>query len=160
VVARDDIRVNEYARSPVCCTPDTAPGRPNTIVYENGLKLSGIEVNPNPAGDGLSMFVAWDDSDQVPVDTYSVGLHVLDSENHLVAQTDYGLPTESFICQPQQVDLSAVPPGDYTLMTVVYNWRTGERIPGTLVETGTHGELIAVADFTVGLDDAVAVEGQ
>jgi hypothetical protein len=148
-VAVDDIRVNEYARSPVCCTPETAPQRDNEIIFDNGLVLVGIDPLEDRPADKLVLFVAWEGGDRLPPNTYSVGLHILDADENLVAQTDYGLPADDFLCQPQEIDISGLPPGQYRLMVVVYDWRSGERLPGTLVSTGMHGDLIALRSLTI-----------
>jgi hypothetical protein len=69
-------------------------------------------------------------SDIAP-ELYSIGLHVFDPADQLVAQLDYGLmPTD----QPFQAKrctvntFPALPAGSYRLAAVVYHWQTGERL--------------------------------
>jgi len=64
----------------------------------------------------------------VPHDTYSVGLHIMDANNQLVKQVDYGLPASNTPCQPNNLSLDGLPAGDYTLQALVYAWQTGQRL--------------------------------
>lgn len=152
----DDIHIDEYARSPVCCTPASAPNRQPLVRYPDGLNLSGVDVQPGD--ERLSVYVAWSGADRMPPGMFSVGLHVLDSDGALVAQTDYGLPTNEFICQPRQINLEGLTPGTYRLVALVYDWRTGDRLTGTITSSGEPGELIAVQSFTIRQDGRVVVE--
>ncbi len=79
---------------------------------------------PAETGDRLAVSMGWRYVGEVPANTYSYGLHVLDENGALVAQTDAALPGDG--CEWATVDLAAVPPGAYTLSLVVYAWQTGD----------------------------------
>ncbi|MCZ2094818.1 MAG: hypothetical protein LC121_00835 [Anaerolineae bacterium] len=65
-----------------------------------------------------------------PPDTYSIGLHVTDATGTLVAQDDTGLPADANSCLLFDLPIRSLPPGDYQVEAIVYDWRTGERLPG------------------------------
>jgi hypothetical protein len=52
----------------------------------------------------------------------------MDDNEQLVAQADYGLPNDPFVCRQTTLDLANLPPGMYTLSAVVYNWQTGAQM--------------------------------
>jgi hypothetical protein len=94
----------------------------------------------------LSLMLGWWVGENVPPNTYSVGLHILDLNNNLVAQADYGLPASGYHCLPTAI---TVPPGDLTLMALVYNWQTGEKLPAVSIEDDLDGERIPIATVVV-----------
>lgn len=149
------LRFDEYARSPVCCTPESNP-RPPLIDYGNGLRLLGVDLVPE--GAGLRVFASWDGADRLPPETYSVALHVLDGNETLLAQVDYGLPGETFTCPDQMMDVSQLPPGEYHVIAIVYNWQTGARLVGTLEASGEAGDALPVSAFRISEDRPVVVE--
>ncbi|MFN8450774.1 MAG: hypothetical protein U0521_19870 [Anaerolineae bacterium] len=65
-----------------------------------------------------------------PPDTYSVGLHVTNATGALVAQDDTGLPAGANSCLLFDLPVQSLPPGAYQVEAVIYDWRTGERLPG------------------------------
>jgi uncharacterized membrane protein len=84
---------------------------------------------PSTVDDELVLLDGWRIDDGVPAHTYSVALHMVDQNDTIVAQADYGLPPESLSCNRQIIDTSALPAGEYTLLLAVYAWETGERVP-------------------------------
>jgi hypothetical protein len=156
-VVRDDYHLNidEYARSPVCCHPDTLE-RPPLVDYGNGLTLMGVDIVPGDEAGTMKAFVAWNGGSALPPETYSVALHVLDANGELVAQSDYGLPADAFLCTQPAITLSGLPAGEYTLAVIVYNWQTGERLTGTL--DGAQGDRLNVGTFTLDADGMLIAE--
>jgi hypothetical protein len=75
----------------------------------------------------LTVAGIWSPDPDVVPNTYSVGIHIKNAAGELVAQSDYGLPAVKN-CVLTILDLSALPVGDYTVETVVYDWQTGERL--------------------------------
>ena len=157
-VVRADYHLNidEYTRSPVCCRPETVD-RPPLVDYGNGLSLMGVDIQPGAGSGTMSAYVAWRGGSALPPETYSVALHVLDASGEMVAQTDYGLPGEDFLCGRPSIALDDLPAGDYTLAVIVYNWQTGARLTGTLEPSGEQGERLPVGGFEVTADGAVVV---
>ena len=147
-VTRPEYVVEEYARSPVCCTPDTAARQP-LAVYGAALALMGIDLRPDAASETLEWFVAFTETETLPPETYSVAVHVLDAAGALVAQADSGLPADAFACERHTLSLAGLPAGDYEVRLAVYNWQTGERLPAALVESGEGGDTLIIGRFTI-----------
>jgi hypothetical protein len=137
-----------YTRAAVCCVPD-GQAAPVKIDYGSGIALSGVEPLLSSVSDTLPVTLAWSLGPQVPLNTYSVGLHVLDLQGKLVAQKDYGLTVQPFLCQSQSVSLTDVPPGNYQLTLVVYAWETGQRLTGSVPGTNTRAEELPLGTFTI-----------
>jgi hypothetical protein len=120
-----DMRLDLYARVP----DDALPFR-----FGEGIEMTLLE--PLTAGETLTVVLGWSVDDNVPVNTYSVALHVLDEQEQLVVQADYALPSDAYACRSATLSLSDVPPGAYTVAAVVYNWSSGERLPSEDTTTG------------------------
>jgi hypothetical protein len=139
-----DLRLDLYSRGETCCLPsDAAP----LIRYGDGIHLTSVEIEQRD--DNLRVLAAWSLAPEVPRSTYSVALHVVDNTDTLVAQADYGLPPDAFACRVSNIALTELPPGDYILMGIVYNWSSGERLPATNLETGAQGERLPLAEFAI-----------
>jgi hypothetical protein len=106
------------------------------LLPTNGAALTfddGITAMPLPpfttTNGRLNVLVTWTVEETVPLNTYSVALHLEDGEGHIAAQGDYGLPAEGRTCHSSDIDVNNLPPGEYTLLLGVYNAVTGERLP-------------------------------
>jgi hypothetical protein len=111
------------------------------------IYLEWLEPLHKITHDTLPIVQGWRLGDAVPRHTYSVALHVLDADENLIAQMDYGLPTEAFGCVATTLDLNDIPPGEYTLYAVVYAWETGAKLPGVDELTGATGERLPLGTF-------------
>lgn len=85
----------------------------------------------------------------LPIDTYSIALHIEDSQGHLLAQDDFGIPSDVDSCHQAVVPLKDLPPGVYTLRTIVYEWRNGQRLAGQVVATGTNDNSPVLGQITI-----------
>lgn len=120
------------------------PEPEGALVFGDTISLNLLTPLPEPVRDPLFLILSWTLGDAVPRGTYSVALHVENSQDQLVAQKDAGLPDAGRACQPVSVPLGDLPPGQYTLRAAVYNWQTGERLP-----SGTEERPI-IGRFTIG----------
>jgi 4-amino-4-deoxy-L-arabinose transferase-like glycosyltransferase len=93
--------------------------------------------------------LAWARAADVPPNTYSVSLQVMDAAGNLVTQTDYGLPEDALACRQTDFPPDKLPAGDYRLRVVVYNWQTGERLPGVAASTGERGDTLPLGALKV-----------
>jgi hypothetical protein len=75
----------------------------------------------------------------VPRGAYSTGLHIINADGQLVAQADYGLAEG---CQTTDIALNGLPPGDYTVYAIVYNWQTGERLTPAVENISSEGRAL------------------
>ncbi len=137
--------VDQFVRDSVCCATEQTLA--NTIVrFGDGIRLSALGPIPAHVSGALRLTLGWSLAADVPLNTYSVGLHVLDAEGNLVAQADYGLGAQTFDCRAQIIDTSALKPGHYDLSVLVYAWQTGQRLPGTSAD-GTTGDRLRLGSF-------------
>ena len=111
-----------YARETVCCTPPAE----NQAQMGTGVAL-GVSAT-DAQQEMLEVTLGWQVDEGVPPETYSVTTYLLDTANELAAQADYPLPQSDFMCATSRLPTDDLAPGDYTLYTAVYDWRTGERL--------------------------------
>jgi hypothetical protein len=134
-----------YMRKPSSFNPDSAVMR-----FGDGVTLAYVSAIPELTTGALDISLIWAVSPLVPPYTYSVALHVLDSNDQLVAQQDYGLPVDPLACRQSAIPLENLAVGEYQLMIAVYRWENGERLSGTIATTGQQGESLPLGVFTVG----------
>lgn len=140
------------------------------IDVPNGYALDLFIQPPNPGdsvmqfGDGIHMAPAldfgaiksdqlyvtsgWLVADDVLPHTYSVALHLTDTDGDLVMQADYGLPPAGRHCGVGHFDLTTLPAGTYTMTVSVYAWETGERLPAQTVAGAQRGERLPLGQIT------------
>jgi hypothetical protein len=94
--------------------------------------------------------LAWARAADVPPNTYSVSLQVMDTAGTLVTQTDYGLPEDALACRQTDFPPDKLPAGDYNLRVVVYNWQTGERLAGVVTSSSERGDALPLGGLKVG----------
>lgn len=146
VIDQPDLRVEFYTRVPLCCANyDRAA---STVARYGGIALTGLELLPVSDTGMLPIVTTWAIDSSVPAYTYSVAVHAWDAAETLVAQVDYGLELPAFSCKQAELPIGTLPPGEYQLRATVYNWQTGERLPG-LLENGEEGDLLRVGSFTI-----------
>ncbi|MFN8374252.1 MAG: glycosyltransferase family 39 protein [Anaerolineae bacterium] len=120
---------------------------PDAVQFDGvGLRL----VAPLPAETSSTLDVTLGISvgADVPPETYSISLQVVDAAGTLVRQTDFGVPYPAFSCRHALI--SDIPAGDYSLNAVVYAWQTQTRLEGTALATGAAGDSLPLGTFRVG----------
>lgn len=136
----DTLNLSLYARRPA----------QDAVGYRFGasIRLFPLGTPPTVVNGAVSVLQGWRIARTVPADTYSVALHIMDSDGNLVRQMDYPLPGSGFSCTPANVPLGELAPGEYTLVTRVYAWETGERlqISGSGNDGVVLGRFIVVSD--------------
>lgn len=103
--------------------------REPVAVFDERISLTPLWPVPGETSAGqLDILLGWNMHD-VPSDTYSIGLHLIDPSQSLVAQADFGLPGGATACTRAVLNVADLPPGEYELHALIYDWRTGERLP-------------------------------
>ncbi len=88
-------------------------------------------------------------------DTYSVGVHLVDTTNQLVAQVDQGLGVRGINEQIQLNPCLNIPtqlaPGEYQLHLLLYSWPDGKRLPlyENSIEAVFWGDALVFGGITV-----------
>lgn len=139
----EGLALDLYARSDMCCTPSGE----SLVQYEEPFSLAGAAVFPR--ANTVKVLTQWRVPPDVPVNTYSVALYVMDDANNIYAQVDVPLPHDDPICQLTSIPTADVPPGEYQLKMTVYAWETGRRISGTNADTDEPSDLQTLAPLTM-----------
>jgi hypothetical protein len=96
--------------------------------FGDGISLRLLQPIPEQPLNKLDVMLGWTVGADVPQNTYSVGIHILNSNGELVRQADYGLPASDAACTPTKIPLDGLTAGNYRVMAMVYNWQTNERL--------------------------------
>lgn len=143
----ESVNFDLYARSQVCCLPDESVEA--LAQFGEGIYLVQMDSLPETATDNLPVILSWAVSENVPSNTYSVALHVLQpGQDAPVAQADYPLPVQIYGCQETVISLADAALGDYELYVIVYAWERGQRLVGEMAN-GTQGERLLLGRFKV-----------
>ena len=82
---------------------------------------------------------------------HSLALHVIDPRTgQRMAQGDVGVGPGTFVPLRSDMDVSALPPGDYELHAALYDWQTGERLIARDLQTGAAGDIHVLHRFRIG----------
>lgn len=114
-----------YSKTPYCCTPLQA--NDPLAVYQAGISLQEQHISQDDGA--LSVTLGWVHGTSTPYEQFSVGIYLLDEDQQVMAQADYGLSAYQTNCETTALDVAALPAGAYSIHTTVYNWQTGERLP-------------------------------
>ena len=78
----------------------------------------------------LRLYAGLRSDDEALLARYSLAAHVIDViTGERVAQGDVGVGPGSFAPVSTEIDVSALPPGEYDLRVALYDWQTGARLP-------------------------------
>ena len=98
------------------------------LQFENDIVLFA-PVAPE-VHDGLLRFrSSLGSADETLLARYSLAIHIIDSRSgERVAQADTGVGPGSYVPLCREIDVSALPPGDYEVRVALYDWQTGARL--------------------------------
>ena len=100
--------------------------------------------------DSLRVEVHLYSSDWSLLDRYSLALHVIDpATGEAVALGDVGVGPGTFVPVRSDIDIRALPPGDYELRVALYDWRTGERLDARDQDTGVVSDMHVLQRFHI-----------
>ena len=78
-------------------------------------------------------------------------MHIIDPlSGERVAQGDTGVGPGTFVPLRSEIDVSALPPGEYDLRIALYDWQTGARLPARDLVTGASGDMHTLYRFRLG----------
>jgi hypothetical protein len=135
-----ELHINLYGQLP--------PSGHEVLRFGDGIR--GILLPPFTVTNGrLNVLLTWQVDNSIPDYTFSVALHLEDSDGNLVAQADYALPVGHYSCQSSDLDVRNLLAGDYTLMVGIYDSETGERLPGFNEANGETGERLTLGTVPI-----------
>jgi mannosyltransferase len=152
------VTVREVARD--FQRPTTA--HPLAARFADTFALAGYDLSRDPvrAGDDLTVTLAWQ-SVQATLRSYRVFVHLLDAQNHVVAQWDgvprnWTYPTSAWLPGEYVVDRyplkvpPGTPPGNLTLEVGLYDADSGQRLPVVATAGGPTDDRIVLQQVHVG----------
>ena len=104
----------------------TVSAAPLQVQYDNGIELGNLLTERD--GDRLKLHLLWT---RLPAEAHAFSAQVFDSSGEKALQGDIVFHHEAL--SQLELDLSALPPGDYAVMLIVYNFETQATAPGTVV---------------------------
>ena len=107
--------------------------KPLPVVYDNGIRLNNALLIRSP--DHLHLQFMWS---SLPDETHSISLQVLDAAGVKVLSQDSTIGHVSLA--RYDLDVSHLPPGDYAVKLVVYNYETKRSVSGAVSGIGERFE--------------------
>ena len=133
--------LERYALSSV----ENCPARPVRLAFDSDIQLTAPEITVQ---DGLLRLDAhFGSADEQLLARYSLAVHVIDQHGQRIAQGDTGVGPGAIVPLRSEIDISALPPGDYELRVALYDWQTGARLIAHDLETGAIGDMHTLHRF-------------
>ncbi len=124
------------------------PQPPVRLAFDSDIQLTAPEITIR---DGLlRLDVHFRSVDETLLARYSLAVHVFDQRGQRIAQGDVGVGPGAIVPLRSEVDISALPPGDYEMRVALYDWQTGARLSARDTETDVVSDMHAVHRFRLG----------
>ncbi len=128
---------------------ENCPDRPARLEFERDIQLTAPEIT---LGDGrLRLDAHFRSVDETLLARYSLAVHVIDPRSgQRIAQGDVGVGPGAIVPLRSEIDVRALPPGEYELHVGLYDWQTGEQLQARDLETGEVGDMQMLQRFRIG----------
>ena len=127
---------------------ENCPDRPVRLEFDSGIRLTTPEIT---LLDGLLRLDAhFRSADDYLLSRYSLASHVFDQSGVRVAQGDTGVGPGTIVPLRSEIDISALPRGEYELRVALYDWQTGARLPARDLKTGETSDMHTLQRFRIG----------
>ena len=127
---------------------ENCPDKLVRLAFDSEIQLTAPEITVQ---DGLLRLDAhFRSADEQLLARYSLAVHVFNQRGERVAQDDTGVGPGAIVPLRSEIDISALPPGNYEVRVALYDWRTGERLPARDLETGETGDMHTLQRFRSG----------
>ncbi len=127
---------------------ENCPDKPVRLAFDSEIQLTAPEISLR---DGLLRLDAhFRSEDELLLASYSLAVHVFDQRGQRVAQGDTGVGPGAIVPLRSEIDISALPPGNYEVRVALYNWQTGARLTARDLETGETGDMHTLQRFRIG----------
>ena len=128
---------------------ENCPDRPIRLAFDSGIQLTAPEITIS--NDRLRLDAHFRSADEQLLARYSLAVHVIDPRTgERVAQGDVGVGPGAIVPLRSEIDISALPPGDYEVRVALYDWQTGERLPARDLETDEVSDMHTLHRFRLG----------
>ena len=127
---------------------ENCPDRTVRLEYDSDIQLTAPEIS---LLDGLlRLDTHFRSADDYLLSYYSLAVHVIDQSGERVAQGDTGVGPGAIVPLRSEIDISALPPGDYEVRVALYDWQTGERLNARDTVTDEFGDMHTLQRFRLG----------
>ncbi|PJF40341.1 MAG: hypothetical protein CUN54_05610 [Phototrophicales bacterium] len=141
------LRITSYIRQGFSC--DVRPDVEHAVVeFDEAIVLYDVVLASQL--ESVQLLAGWSIGTDVPPETYSYSFQLFDEHGDKVAQSDDGLPSESFRWTTTSLPIEGLPPGEYRLMVAVYAWQTGEKLMGVNAAGERITDFFPVETITIG----------
>ena len=125
---------------------ENCPERPVRLEFDSGIRLTAPTIT---ISDGLLRLDAhFRSADATLLARYSLAVHVIDPRTgKRIAQGDVGVGLGTLVTVASEIDVSALPPGEYEVRVALYDWQTGERLSARDTETNEVGDMHTLHHF-------------
>ncbi len=128
---------------------ENCPDSPVRLAYDSYIQLTTPEIILQD--DLLRLDAHFRSVDEQLLANYSLAVHVFDTRTgERVAQGDTSVGPGAIVPLRSEIDISALPPGDYEVRVALYDWRTGERLQARDLETDAGGDMHTLHHFRIG----------
>ena len=103
---------------------------PFAVEYDNGIQLGNLLADINE--DKLDLYLIWE---RLPPAAHAFSVQLFDDSGNKAGNRDFVFHHDPL--GRYQIDLSALPPGEYSARLVVYNYDAGNSLPGILLSSQT-----------------------
>ena len=128
----DGAVIELYVSRGFSCELVTA-GDPLQVRYDNGIRLENLEIQTDQ--DGMDFQFMWSG---LPDEAHSVSIQVFDETGEKMLGQDSVIG--HITLDRQRIDISSLPPGDYRVKLILYNFDTRINVGGTVIEDGARFE--------------------
>ena len=128
---------------------ENCPDMPARLEFERDIRLAAPEITLR---DGrLRLDAHFRSVDETLLARYSLAVHVIDPRSgQRIAQGDVGVGPGAIVPLRSEIDVRALPPGEYELHVGLYDWQTGERLQARDLETNEVGDMHMLQRFRIG----------
>ena len=142
-IQQSNLVLELYTRSVVHCPSQ----EPTQMLFGEKIELAASSVGME-ANETLVVDLLLQADDATDMTAYSVALHVLDvSSGEKVAQGDQGLWLGRYNPVRSEIDISALPAGEYEVRIGLYNWQTLAHLPGMDLALGQTADFLILSQF-------------
>ena len=122
LTAADDAIVEYFLKAPFPCELALAAS-PRAVQYSNGIQLGNLLLKFGESH--LDVYLLWT---RLPDEAHAVSIQFIDADGARTSGEDFVLSLEPLA--HHRIDNSSLPPGDYLVKMILYDYDSGASLPG------------------------------